>query len=261
MTTTKPRSPKKAARSITIDSVRDAIAALRRDDYPPKLNASVRDLLFAAERVRDSAIKLRETLLAKSRLSAELLDSFELRIQALDEYERAWQSVRSHGVSVDLSRARKAATDLRADAVSTLRHFLEDLGPVQNQLDAIVEGDGDVDLIDDLKKLADLVDEHWDRIAESDDLPAERGDALRKSAATLNDARLGSEASPEARRAIELRDKAFFYLLDAEREIRACGKHAFRKEPSVAGLFADMLFGGRSTPTKAEPANDPTKPA
>ncbi len=32
-----------------------------------------------------------------------------------------------------------------------------------------------------------------------------------------------------------------FTLLDAEREIRKCGRYAFRDEPKVAELFADML--------------------
>jgi hypothetical protein len=260
-----PAARKRSAPASTgpsLDAVRATIAALRRNDYPEKLNASVRDLIFAAQRLRDSAVKLREPLLAKSRLDPAVLDSFSVRIAVLDQCEEAWQTARGRGVPVALSRARTAAAELRRDAITTLRHFLEDDGSVQIKLDEIVEGEGDVDLVDDLKKLATLVDAHWTTIARSGDMPAEKGDALRKAAAVLNDARLGNESSPEASKAMELRDKAFFYLLEAEREIRACGKHAFRKEPKVATLFADLLFAARSASgaSNDEKRGEPRKP-
>jgi hypothetical protein len=255
-----PAPAKRAARSApTLDSVKAEIAALQRSDYPDKLSASVRDLVSAAKRTRNHAAELREFILKKSRLDPAALDAFPHAINALREFEAAWQSLRARGATVALTSAREQGADLRREAISALRHFVEDDRDLQIVLDEIAEGDGDDDLVDDLEKLAPLVDKHWDAIAGSEDLPPERGDAFSKAAAQLEDARTDKAPSPDARKALELRDKAYFYVLEAEREIRACGKHAFRKQPKVAELFSDVLFGSRSAPVK--PAEEKPKPA
>jgi hypothetical protein len=256
-----PAPAKRAARAATptLESVKAEIAALRRSDFADKLSSSVRDLVSAAKRTRNHAMELREFVLKKSRLDPAVLDAFPHGINALREFEAAWQAVRARGATVALTAAREKGADLRREAISVLRHFVAKDRDLQIVLDEIAEGDGDDDLVDDLEKLAPLVDEHWDAIAGSEDLPPERGDAFSKAAAELDDARTDKAPSPEARKALELRDKAYFYVLEAEREIRACGKHAFRKQPKVAELFSDVLFGGRSTPSK--PTEENPKPA
>lgn len=242
--------------AITVDSVRTAVARLDRSAYPEKLRHAVSDVLFASARLLKNALRLRDELLSGSRLDAALLDSFAHRITVLDESESAWRSVRKRGAPEALESARKSAQSLRGEAVSVLRHYVVKDNEVQLQLNAIMEGDGDADLIDDMKALAPLVDAHWSMLDGRTTLPVERGDGLRKAAATLEEARIGNEPTPEAKGAMELRDKAYFYLLEAEREIRECGRHAFRNRPTIAELFADSLAPNRSggTAGSAPPA-------
>jgi hypothetical protein len=198
---------------------------------------------------------VRQALVGRCRCQsrrAALLDSFEHRIAVLDEAQDEWNALRARGVPAELRTARKTATAMRSEAVSSLRHYREDDSALQIQLDEIMEGDGDPDLIADMKSLAPLVDEHWSTIEARAQLPKEKGAAFLAQAEALEAARLGSESTPEAREALERRDKAFFFLSDAEQELRACGRHAFRDKPAVAELFADALATPRNGRRKGE---------
>ncbi|MBL8677581.1 MAG: hypothetical protein JNK05_00330 [Myxococcales bacterium] len=252
----KPAARAAKTTTLTIASIRASIVALSRSDLPEKLRCSVSDLLFHAGRLRRSAKKLREELLANSRLKPAVIDSLPFCIEVLEEAEDEWQTLRSKGAPKALKDARIAAAKLRGVAVKALRHFCEEDNELQVRLNEIMEGDGDADLVDDLKKLAPLVDANWDAISAEKKLPRDKSDAYRKRAAQLEELRLANEPTPEAKRALEFRDKAFFYLLDAEREIRKCGRYAFSEEPKLAELFADPFgsSGGSSNNGSAPPA-------
>ena len=53
---------------------------------------------------------------------------------------------------------RKQGTDLKQIAIPALRHFMRDDREIQVRLDTIASGSGELDLSDDLIKLADLVE-------------------------------------------------------------------------------------------------------
>lgn len=232
-------STTRASAAPSPDDVRAQVAAQDRRELPDKIRFPVKDVLAHTRRLNKNATRLSSVLLAKSRLDPALLGSFGHGIKILEECEDDWDTKKQRGAPKSLKDARTAATKLRSEAVSTLRHYLPDDNDLQVRLDEIMEGDGDADLIDDCKKVAALVDAHWSTIEGRSDLLTERGDTLRKEAAIIAEA--DNKPTPEAQAALELRDKAYFHLLASEREIRECGRHAFRSRPELAELFADVL--------------------
>lgn len=245
---TKKSSPKA---KLTAADVLASLEAQKRSELPEKLRHTVEDLLAASQRLERHAKRLREHLLKKSRLSEAVLDSFTARIDALAEADAQWQKLRARGVSKALKDARVEGARLRHAAITNLRHFFEDDSALGAKLDEIVEGDGDVDLVSDLKALAPIVDERWETIGAAAELPTSRGDAFREAAKKLSNASLDAGMTAEGRAALELRDKAFFWLYAAEQEIRACGRHAFREDTKLRELFADSLDRRPRKPRKA----------
>jgi hypothetical protein len=245
-------TPKSKRSSVSLDDVRRHVAALPSARVDDKLRYPVSDLVFACNRLDRTAKRLRSALLEKSRLDPTLLDSFAHRIAVLEESEEAWQKLRSKGAPKELKKLRAAATSLRNDVVAALRHFCEDDDELQVRLNEIMEGDGDADLISDLKALAPLVDDRWESIARAA-LPRDRGDALRKLSLQLSEGRIDNETTPEAKSARDLRNKAFAYLLEAEQELRKCGRYAFRYDPVSAALFADPFTRRTSKVARSAP--------
>jgi hypothetical protein len=235
----KARSAPRASAGPSVADVRAQVEALDRRELPEKIRFSVSKVLFHSKRLHKNAVRLRPALLERSRLDPAVIDSLGHCVTVLEECESDWDTKRRRGSPKSLNDARTSATKLRSEAVGALRHFHASDNDLQVRLDEIMEGDGDDDLVDDCKKLGALVDAHWSSLDGRTDLPAERGDAFRKEAALIESN--STALTPEARAAMELRDKAYFHLLAAEREIRECGRFAFRKRPDLAEVFADVL--------------------
>lgn len=235
----KAGSVARAAPGLSYADVKAQVEALDRRELPEKIRFSVGKVIFHSKRLYKNAVRLRPALLAQSRLDPAVLDSFGHCVTVLEECENDWDTKRRRGSPKSLNDARASATKLRSEAVAALRHFHASDNDLQVRLDEIMDGDGDDDLVDDCKKLGALVDAHWSVLEGRTELPPERGDAFRKEAAIIqaDDTAL----SPEAKAAMELRDKAYFHLLAAEREIRECGRFAFRKRPDLAEVFVDVL--------------------
>ena len=113
---------------------------------------------------------------------------------------------------------------------------------VQKRVDAIQEGTGLADTVDDLTRLAELMSEQA-TVLKKADLPKNAA-ARAKELAGLLPMEAASQASDEqASELISLRNRAFWHLRDAMDEIRAAGRYAFRAEPRLV-----VRFRGTRTP-------------
>ncbi|HEY8076838.1 MAG TPA: hypothetical protein VIF62_22080, partial [Labilithrix sp.] len=111
---------------------------------------------------------------------------------------------------------------------------------VQKRVDAIQEGRGIADLVDDLLKLADLVEENASRLRKAD-LPKDASNRARSLAESIGQSaaarpveRSGGQAGADL---LALRNRAFWYLREAMDAVRDAGRYVFRNEPKKVALF------------------------
>lgn len=238
---TKAKKPSKKAPATKRATKTVDLASLDAERYARKPDVSVARQLHAAKALEAHTKKHAAPLCAESKVEREDIVDLGARIALLDRAETAWITARRRTAPKNVTKARAAGTALRSSAVRALRYFAKHDSEVQVQLNEIQEGDGDVDLVDDLGRLADLVDTHSALLTKDKKLPKERGDALRKVARELEDGILDRDTSPEAREAVDRRNRAFWWLQDLVSEIRAAGQYVFDDDASKFSLFVDPL--------------------
>ena len=208
--------------------------------YEANINIPVATVVLEARELEGLVARLGKKILAASRLDEALIEGLAGRIEALEAAEAAWGMHRTLMLPTGKKQLRTSAEELRSDAVAALRHFVSDNARVQAQLNRIVEGTDLADLIEDLKKLAPLVDTHASKLTRAQ-LPAKGGASLLAAAKALEaasqEAASARAGSDEARTSLALRNRAYWWLREAIDEIRECGRHAFRKNADQARLF------------------------
>jgi hypothetical protein len=132
--------------------------------------------------------------------------------------------------SKPLKELRAEAERVKRAAFAAFRYFLRDNAEVQARLDEIAEGSGDADLVDDCRRLGNLVEQHAAAIKKAK-LGTRPAEALRKAAEALGDAAAEQAATTVEVATIELRNRAFWHLRAWLDEIRAAGRYVFSAEP------------------------------
>jgi hypothetical protein len=252
-TTAKAKKPAKKAPATKRDKHTIDLGALDAERYGRRPDLSVAKQVHGVKALAAHAKKHATALVAGSRLERADITELEARLALLDTAETAWLSLRKRSAPKEITRARDAAVKLRSSAIRALRYFVADDAEVQLRLNAVQEGDGDVDLIDDLRQAAALLDEHAEALAKDKRLPKERGDALRTAALELEAGVLDRDTSPEAREARDRRNRAFWWLQDLVSKVRAAGQYVFDDDPATYALFVDVLRRNRAR-SKAEGA-------
>jgi hypothetical protein len=258
-TTAKAKKPAKKAPATKRDKRTVDLGALDAARYGRSPDISVAKQLHAVKVLHAHAKKNAAALVAGSKLERSDIDELGERLALLDASETEWLALRKRTAPKEITRSRALGVKLRSSAVRALRYFVSDDAEVQARLNAIQEGDGDVDLIDDLRKSADLLDEHAEAIAKDKQLPKERGAALRTVADELEAGVLDRDTSPEARAAREHRNRAFWWLQDAVSRVRSAGQYVFEEEPTLYALFTDALRRARPQSKSAETPVEPKK--
>lgn len=250
-------APKKRARSKSAtvskpskQSWQEQLLALPLS-FENKIDRPVGDVLFEASNLRKTASKEWAALEKKSTLPSDALSQLKHLASHLENAEDLWSNLRKRRTPGTLAKAREKGRELRADTLAALRYFLRGDTEVQARVESIVEGDGDADLIDDLRKLAGLVDEHRGALAKAD-LPKASSDAYRKCAETLTEETSERASDVDAAKALALRNRAYWSLRGWMSEVRAAGRYVFRKDPLTAARFVDGLSSKRAP--KAEPS-------
>src|SRR5262245_26697828 len=174
-------------------------------------------------------------LLDGTRIDKKLLRSLPDRGELLEEMDARWARELGQRAKKPARKAAKEAEALRADMVAALRYFLDGDAGVQAQVDVIQEGSGLADLVDDLGKLAGLVERHARSLEKAglDGAPVR----ARELADLLGETRAAERSEAAFSDALGLRNRAFWYLREAMDEIRAAGRYAFRHDSKALVAF------------------------
>jgi TPR repeat protein len=223
----------------------------------------VADIVKESHELDFTLKRLGATLYARSKLSRKVGDSLGARRAQLEAAEAAWSERRAAVLAVDLASERREAEQLRKDAVAALRYYLDDNTTVARQLDEITQGAGFEDLIDDLGKIASIVDAYASALAKAD-LPPNAGRRLLELAGHLRGTSLELGVDPVSAEALALRNRSFWWLSDAMDEVGSAGQYIYRNEPALlvgfrTGARARACVVGRAPSEGASPTKGKAK--
>lgn len=189
------------------------------------------------------------------------LPALKRGIEAAREAQSGWVVVRDRKKSQAQQEREAAGTQLRSDLVDAIRWNLRHDRVAQATLDAIQQGDGVEDLIQDLDDLAALAERHHDKFDKDETFDVDaKVEEARSSASAIRAGVSQARSANKPNDAKLLRDRAFTYLDERVSTIREAGRYAFRKEPAVRMRFSSAYERTKRRRTKPIPA-EPEAPA
>lgn len=202
----------------------------------------------------------KEAALAKVGVDRSLVTGLGARVTLLVRREAEWNKARAKNRS-GISPARiKEAEAHKSHVFEAARFLLRRDAVVQQRLDQIAQGTGVADLAEDLTELGHIVEEHQDVFDADQTFPK---DAAEKCAQYATDLAVGLDPQ-EAAEALEARNRAFWLLSDAIREVRAGLRYLWRKKPAMLATLgvsyvaaASKRIRRRRTPDTAGGSTEP----
>jgi chaperonin cofactor prefoldin len=255
----KKKSSLKSKKASLTASDRAALLALD-PSFAANIDRPVADIVQEARELEAVLDKVAKKLVKHSRLDKAIASSLAARRAALDAAEALWTEHRVAALDKSQKATREKAEALKQDMIQALRHFLEEDEQVQKRVDDIIPGTDLADLVDDLKKLAALVDEHAAALKKAD-LPAQAAKSARDFAEALSVGAAERAASADGAEAKELRNRAYWWLRGAMDEIRSAGRYVFRDDPKMLKVFRASSTRARVRATSAKPAEPQAVPA
>lgn len=246
----KPAKPNRGAPTELTAADKAALAALD-ETYAVLPDLPVANITHEARELAVIFKKLGAQLVKKSDVGKDAGKELALRLSRLERAEAGWSAARQIRTPKELLALRKRAEKVKRDAFEALRYFAKRLPEVQTRLKAIAAGTGDADLIDDLKRLAELVAEHGSLLTKAE-LPANPATALDDLAKELSQAVADRDVSPEAIDAIGLRNQAYWHLREHMDDVRDAGNYVFRADPANRALFRSSLTRARERSGKGK---------
>ena len=262
----KPAKAKQSKHAVT-PAQRAALLALD-PSFDAPIDRNVAETQQEARELQAVLSKLGKDIYARSNLEKATGSSLEARRGLLEATESAWTAHRTATLSKSLREVRVEAEELKRDTIAALLHFQESDGAVQTRVDAIIPGTDLPDLIDDLKKLAALLDESGSKLGRAD-LPKHPADKARGYAESLSRGSADRAIDPAGAELMSLRNRAFWSLRDAMDAVRSAGRYVYRKEPKLLVAFRasssrarTRALAGRShdTPAPAGTNGSPLTP-
>lgn len=171
------------------------------------------------------------------------LTALPVAVEATRQAQSQWVVVRDRS-KPEAQREREAQGEaLRAMLVAACRWNLRHESRAQGVLDTISAGEGVPDLIQDLRDLAVLIDQHRPdfMLDETFDAPA-RIQATRSLAAELSEGLSAGRSGRGYQAAKRVRDRAFTHLVRLVTDIRTAGRYAFRSDPKRAAVFTSQYL-------------------
>ena len=180
-------------------------------------------------------------------LAPDLLDRAAVALEAGRQAQSGWAVVRSARTPEALTQAREEAAAVRSDHVAALRWNLRGDRMVQAALDAIMEGDGDADLVQDLVDTSALITAHASAFDTDTTFDAaaqvQRG---RDASAVLRSLVTDVVLATEDKDALDLRDRAYTHLDGLLSEIRIAGRYALRHDADAVRRFGSAYLRRRN---------------
>jgi len=189
-------------------------------------------------------------------------DALRQAIGAARAAQSSWTVSRDRRKS-DAQQARELRGEkLRLDLVAAGRWNLRADRVAQGALDAIVEGEGVADLVQDLNDLAALFEQK--RAAFESDKSLDLGariEEARSLAAELAAGTSSERLDTEQAKAVDLRNRAYSLLDQLVSRLREAGRYAFREQEEVRRRFASRYLKRKGQRAKAAAAARNDAPA
>jgi hypothetical protein len=199
----------------------------------------VRDAEQEAKELTVTFDKLGKKLVTHGGVDKNAGKDLATRHRLLSTAERLWNSERDFAAKPDIKTARKQGAESKKLAVAALRHFKRDDRDIQVRLDKIAEGSGDLDLADDLNKLADLVDENLPAL-KTPEIKSSTAAGMRTLASRITDAITERNTDVDASDAIKLRNRAYWHLNELVTTIQSAGRFVYRDDPAALKHFRTL---------------------
>ena len=194
-------------------------------DTSPVVPVSI--TVLEARQAALAALKDRNLFLKLHGFDIRDLDDLQPLAGALEVAEDHWKELRLSKKGGAPGASRKDAEALRRDLLSAGRYLFRKDPAVVALLDDIAAGEGLPDLVDDLRRLADFVDEHGKQFESAPRIPPDPGAVAR----SLRSALTAGADSEEATAAHAHRNQVAQALQGALDEVRAAAKFLFRDDP------------------------------
>lgn len=260
----KPTKPEPVKAKPKAKAGKHGITAAQRAQLlalDPSLDApidrNVAETQQEARQLESVLAKLGKDIYARSNLQKAVGSSLEARRSLLEIAESSWTDHRNAALSKSLREVRAQAEELKRDIIAALRHFQAGDGDVQSRVDAILPGTDLPDLIDDLKKLAKLVDESGTKLSRAD-LPKHANDKARGYAESLSRGSADRAVDPRGAELMSLRNRTYWFLREAMDAVRSAGRYVYRKQPKLLVAFRASSSRAR---TRAMAGRAPEAPA
>ena len=208
-------------------------------DHDARPTQPVRDAEQEAKELTVTFDKLGKKLVTHGGVDKHAGKDLATRHRLLSTAERLWNSERDFAAKPDIKTARKQGAESKKLAVAALRHFKRDDRDIQVRLDKIAEGSGDLDLADDLNKLADLLDENLPAL-KTPDIKSSTATGMRTLASRITDAITERNTDVEASDAIKLRNRAYWHLNELVTTIQSAGRFVYRNDPAALKHFRTL---------------------
>lgn len=248
---------KKSAAPEGLSTSQRALLKKLDPSYAVAIEFPVADILQESRALEAVVRKIGGVLFSGSDLDERVASSLEARRAMLETTETAWAKHRIAALPEQLRALRSEAEELKKDALAALRYFKRGDAGIQRELDALVEGSGLADLIDDLQKLSPLLDSEKKTLKKAD-LPKNAAARARELAEHLGGGSAERAVNTEGGDALELRNRAYWWLREAMDEVRSAGRYVFRKNPKRRSLFqassTQARRGSKGRATAAPPS-------
>lgn len=222
---------------------RAAIDAIPADEVvPPKIPTAT-----YLQEANDLLIVTRESeifeSLRKVNVDVNTLEALEPAIVITRDRQSEWVVVRDRTKSELQVQREEEGRQLRSELIKSGRWHLRKDNQAQSVLDAIAEGEGVDDLIQDLDNLAKFVETHHPYFAKDQtwDWKTKVEDA-RTLASTIRAGKSSVVVDLTQEEAKEARDRAFTYLDGIVTEIREGGRWAFRDDAVRRSWFGSSYL-------------------
>ncbi|MBI3070774.1 MAG: hypothetical protein HYY84_01475 [Deltaproteobacteria bacterium] len=239
-----------------VRAVESAMMAIPADEVR-KPSIPVEAYCHQGERIVEATKRDREALTATG-IAAETVDTLPVRLGALRTTDAEWLVRRTRGRPPEQVEREAAGFRSRNESFATARFGFRNDPDVQVVLDDIQKGDGVVDMLDDMEKLAVLYREKGARIAIPNFDARKEADRLESEARAIREGSAAWRVEESSETLKERRDRAFTYADRAIGEIRAAARYAFRNDrddariaPYVDNYSANAARRTRAKATKA----------
>lgn len=212
-----------------------------------------------AQRLWKAAIKQRPLFAKLPDFDVSDLDTIPQRVAALESAQEAWLEARLEKHANSQAGTRSDAEKLRSALSAAARYLFRKNAKMQAVLDDIAHGDGLADLVDDLKRLADIAIKNRKLFDAAPKLPKGAAALALKLAASLEAGVDGSDADASLAR----RNQVYAVLELAVNEVREGARFLFHDEPrTLAPMMshyqATLKRAQRNKKAQPAPAPNPT---